>query len=195
MRSWQPDELISPAYLETQRTLHATPRGYGAKGHKWASTVAYLQQTFRAESILDYGCGGGGLMTALQYHLRLPARIEEYDPAIAGKDALPRPADLVICTDVLEHIEPNRLMTVLDHLRSLTQTAAFLVIALDPANKTLSDGRNAHLIQESPEWWSERVRAAGFRLYTDEQLATVPMPVHYSPEKRSKRWITVARPC
>ena len=45
--------------------------------------------------------------------LRLTFEIKEYDPAIPGKDSLPEPADIVVCSDVLEHIEPNYLLNVL----------------------------------------------------------------------------------
>jgi hypothetical protein len=32
-----------------------------------------------------------------------------------------------------------------------------MTIASKPAKKFLSDGRNAHLIQEGPIWWLERL--------------------------------------
>jgi hypothetical protein len=34
---------------------------------------------------------------------------------------------------------------------------AFLIIATSPAKKFLPDGRNAHLIVETPGWWKERI--------------------------------------
>jgi 2-polyprenyl-3-methyl-5-hydroxy-6-metoxy-1,4-benzoquinol methylase len=106
---------------------------------------------------LDYGCGQGALGRALNQE------ISEYDPAIAGKDSSPQPADLVICTDVLEHIEPECLESVLDHLKSLTKEALFAVISTRPAKKTLADGRNAHLIIEPWSFWEEKL-ARRFRV-------------------------------
>lgn len=103
----------------------------------------------------------------------------EYDPAIEGIDALPLPAELLICTDTLEHVEPDRIDAVLTHIRSLTLIAAYLVISTQPAHKTLRDGRNAHLIVESPEWWWKKVESVGFRLISrfvrsnDEGVAEV----------------------
>jgi hypothetical protein len=38
-------------------------------------------------------------------------------------------------------------------LQRVTRKKALLVIATRPAGKTLADGRNAHLIVESAEWW------------------------------------------
>ena len=60
---------------------------------------------------------------------------------------------MVACIDVLEHIEPQCLDSVLDHLAALTEGVAFLSIHTGPAVKVLSDGRNAHLTQEPMMWW------------------------------------------
>ncbi len=80
-----------------------------------------------------------------------------YDPAIEGLDDEPEPADLVVCGDVLEHIEPECLDAVLDDLKRCTVKAIFLTVATRPAKKTLSDGRNAHLIQQPAEWWLPKI--------------------------------------
>lgn len=60
---------------------------------------------------------------------------------------------MVACIDVLEHIEPDYLEDVLDHLESLTEVILFCSIHTGPAGKTLDDGRNAHLIQQPYTWW------------------------------------------
>lgn len=185
-------QLISKPYAAQQRELHARPNGYGGKGAKWAPAVVAIAQRLDCTSILDYGCGQGGLVTTLRGTAPSVIRLDEYDPAIPGKDGMPSFADLVTCTDVLEHIEPDRLTTVLGHLSMLARKAVFFVVALDPANKTLSDGRNAHLILESPTWWEARIAAAGFRIETPDEAT---LPAHYTPEKRAKRWIGVGVPC
>jgi S-adenosylmethionine:diacylglycerol 3-amino-3-carboxypropyl transferase len=76
----------------------------------------------------------------------------------------PEPHDIVVCTDVLEHIEPDCLDDVLADIRRCTKKAALLVVATRPAMKTLSDGRNAHLIQEDFKWWEPHIEKAGFRV-------------------------------
>jgi hypothetical protein len=65
----------------------------------------------------------------------------------------PEPHDLVVCSDVLEHIEPDCLGDVLRHLYDLTKKALFVDVACRPAKKVLADGRNAHLIQRDPSAW------------------------------------------
>ena len=64
---------------------------------------------------------------------------------------------MVACIDVLEHIEPLYLDSVLDDLKRLAEGIAFLSVHTGPAIKVLSDGRNAHLIQQPMEWWLPKI--------------------------------------
>lgn len=156
-------ELISAPYLAEQRRMHAE-HVYGHSGGQWAEEVRRIAQEFSAATVLDYGCGTGAMASRLRRMSNLDMR--NYDPAIPGCDHEPSPADVVTCLDVLEHIEPEYLDhggrdAVLEHLNRLTLKALFVVIATRPAGKTLSDGRNAHLIIESPEWWQGKLMARG----------------------------------
>lgn len=173
-------QLISDGYRAQQAALHAAPRGYGGKGDKWAEAVIKLALDLDCVSILDYGCGQGSLRKAIDAQSTILC-VREYDPAVSGKDALPAFADLVVCTDVLEHIEPDRLHAVLTHLRVLARKAIFVVIATRPSNKTLTDGRNAHLTVESAEWWIARLNVAGFHVSPGDELGLV------SPLKKPSR--------
>jgi len=172
----QPHHVISPAYKALQVELHARPKGYGGKGDKWASAVRALMTRYSATSVLDYGCGEGALKAALKPMCDSTIRIDEYDPAIPGKNHWPEFADLVVCTDVLEHVEPDRLATVLAHLRLLARKAVFAVIATRPSNKIMADGRNAHLIQESDDWWVLTLVAAGFAVQPNPPISPLKKP-------------------
>jgi 2-polyprenyl-3-methyl-5-hydroxy-6-metoxy-1,4-benzoquinol methylase len=141
---------ISEQYRALNKDLHLQG-SYGRKGDKWVDRVTDLVARFQPETILDYGCGQGALGRALN----IP--IAEYDPAIEGKDSQPAPADLVVCTDVLEHIEPDYLDTVLDDLKRVSKVCLFAVISTRPAKKFLADGRNAHLIVEPWTFWNEKL--------------------------------------
>ena len=79
--------------------------------------------------------------------------IQNYDPAVPEYSKPPAPADLVVCTDVLEHVEPEMLDGVLDDLKRLTLHYFYGEIAIVPAKKTLADGRNAHLTVHPIGWW------------------------------------------
>ena len=142
---------FTPEYQALNRKLHASNPTFGGHGSKWAEHVQKVAQLMNSTSILDYGCGKGSLAMAV------PLPIREYDPAVPGKDADPAPADLVVCTDVLEHIEPECLQEVLDHIASLTVRIAFFTIHCGAASKNLPDGRNAHLSQHSMQWWTEQI--------------------------------------
>jgi 2-polyprenyl-3-methyl-5-hydroxy-6-metoxy-1,4-benzoquinol methylase len=159
-------DLISEEYRSALRLLHQGPRGFGNSGRKHAGEIVAVAAVLGIRSILDYGAGGGTLRQAMLSSLIYPMirDFREYDPAIEGIEEPPLPADLVTCTDVLEHVEPEKLDAVLAHLRALTLKAAYLVISTQRSHKNLRDGRNAHLIVESPDWWLDKIRAAGFWL-------------------------------
>jgi hypothetical protein len=144
-------ELISANYRALNAQLHTQNLLYGVGGGKHADVVIKLAASLSTTSVLDYGCGKGMLAAALPYP------IWEYDPAIEGKDSLPRPADLVISTDVLEHIEPDHLGAVLLDMRRVTRKMGYFVIHTGPASKTLPDGRNTHLIQRGEAWWRKNL--------------------------------------
>lgn len=139
-------KTISDDYLAMQRQLHER-EDYGVSGAKRADTVVRLADSLKTTKVLDYGCGKGLLAKDL------PFPIWEYDPAIPGKDDTARPADIVICSDVLEHIEPEFLQATLADLARCTVKVGYFVIHTGPARKTLPDGRNAHLIQKGEKFW------------------------------------------
>ena len=144
-------EVISSEYASLNAQLHRENLTYGVGGAKHAERVLKMAEAMKTHSILDYGCGKGHLAKAI------PFPIWEYDPAIPGKQDPPRPADFCICTDVLEHVEPEHLEIVLDDLRRCTKLVGFFVIHTGPASKTLPDGRNTHLIQQDKDWWSKKL--------------------------------------
>lgn len=182
---FRPTALISDEYRALQTEMHLHPRGYGGKGARWADTVQWVARRFDAHSVLDYGCGQGTLARALEGRGMV---CREYDPAIAGKDALPAFADVVVCTDVLEHIEPEKLPTVLKHIDGLARKAIFLVVSLRDANKLLPDGRNAHLIVKPAAWWEAIAEQEGWQL---PDVSDMPIPEKVSP---AKAWVAVALP-
>ena len=139
--------LITDEYKKLNEELHERNKDYGNNGHKWIEHVQGLCKLVGSNDVLDYGCGKSTLAQ------NLPFPINQYDPAITKYSDKPNAADIVVCTDVLEHIEPDCVDDVLSDICRLTKELAFLVIANMPAKKTLKDGRNAHLIQENELWW------------------------------------------
>lgn len=144
--------LITKEYQQEQQELHKNPH-YGVASKHYAPLVAQVINKTGVDNILDYGAGKGQLGQSLIGQVGHKIQIEHYDPAIPDWSEEPSERDLVCCIDVLEHIEPDLIDNVLDHLQEKTRFMGFFTIHTGPAVKELSDGRNAHLIQESSNWW------------------------------------------
>jgi len=141
---------ITPEYTELLKKLHQNPI-YGILGRQHKDVIVKLASSLKTNSIMDYGCGKGSLGA------RLPFPIWEYDPAIPGKDKVPRPADLVVCLNVLECVEPAMLDNVLGDLVRCSMKCVFAIIGTGSSDRNLPDGRNSHLIQQGKEWWSAKL--------------------------------------
>lgn len=179
--------VISDDYRALNRRLLRTNPGYGDGGGRHAARVAAFADKLAAYSILDYGCGRGQLRKAL-WTEGWGGTIVEYDPAIPKKAELPtKRVDLVVCTDVLEHVEPELLDNVLADLRRLTKKGAYLSIATRPSNKTLPDGRNAHLLVQRPSWWMRQFHGYGWRVAN----VTVGYRKHSTEPRGMQLWLTV----
>jgi hypothetical protein len=157
--------LISDEYRALNKALHGSNTHYGAAGHRWARLVRQLVKHHALADVLDYGCGKQTLAKALP-----GITVRGYDPAFEALAATPAPADLVVCGDVLEHIEPQHVDAVLDDLARCTRRLAFLAIATRPARKVLSDGRNAHLSQMPASRWLEKILARFDLLYMCDHM-------------------------
>lgn len=166
--------MISESYRKLNSELHETNEKYGTSGKLYAPQVQALSISMQTEDILDYGCGKSTLAN------NLPFKINQYDPAVPKYCDKPEPADLVICTDVLEHIEPDFLGEVLDDLARLVKRRGFFMIATRPAKKILADGRNAHLIQESARWWLsalwDKFKITGFQDFHGREICVIVEP-------------------
>jgi uncharacterized Rossmann fold enzyme len=170
---------ITPEYIIQNRLLHETNAAYGTSVLRHKDTIIKLYQTTKATSLLDYGCGKGLLAKNLEFP------IWEYDPAIPGKDKAPRSADLLVCVDVLEHVEPELLDSTLRDLARCTIKVGYIVIATYPSQKTLPDGRNTHLIQQGKDWWVETLRK--HFIIPDNGIFEVKSELHIivSPKEKS----------
>ena len=155
---FEPDNLISEEYRALNAQMHRE-KHYGTGGSNWIDKIEQLKSELNLKTVLDYGCGQGTLAASLGN----PEWLREYDPAIPGKDYAPRTvSDLVVCTDVLEHIEPDKLDAVLKHINSLSRNLVFLSISTQPAEKHLPDGRNAHISLHDAKWWREKLESIPF---------------------------------
>jgi hypothetical protein len=142
---------ISEDYLNLQKELHLNPN-YGIASLEFAPLVAQIAKQKNIKTLSDYGAGKKRLLEGLKNNAFNPQHYYPFDPAFPDYGE-PKSADLVCCIDVLEHIELTKLDLVLDELASITTGLGFFSVHMGPAQKILSDGRNAHLIQKPTSWW------------------------------------------
>lgn len=147
--------MISEEYRKEQEQLHKNPE-YGVASVGFAPIVTKMINDIGITEMLDYGAGKGRLGQSIKPNHDV--EIHHYDPARPEWSAVPDSAQFVCCIDVLEHIEPEYIDDVLDDLERCTEFYGFFSIHTGPAVKTLSDGRNAHLIQEPSSWWLPKLQ-------------------------------------
>ena len=149
IQSSVPRVTITERYRALNRALHISRPDYGSRAHRWSNECRKWARHFQAKSFLDYGCGTASL-SAVVPELQ---PWQNYDPAVDMWNYPPKPADLVVCLDVLEHIEPDCIDDVLDELRGLSIKACVMFVDTGSAVKKLPDGRNAHILQRPLGWW------------------------------------------
>lgn len=145
---------ISEASRAANREMHETKALYGTSGSQWRDYVLETIAEEKFATVLDFGCGKGLLASDLAAH---GITVAEYDPAIPGKDQRPEPAELVICTDVFEHVEPEHLDGFFRELDRVTTRKLIWDVSLIESMKHMPDGSNAHRIIKPADWWVEQL--------------------------------------
>lgn len=145
-------DLISDDYLKQCIRLHEEMPTWGnGPAHHLHRILDFLRE-FKSTEVIDYGCGKGKLS-----QVDVARNYQNYDPAVARFSKRPEPSTMLVCIDVLEHIEPDSLDAVLEDIAQLTMGRALLIISTVPAKETLPDGRNAHLNQFPYNWWVSKL--------------------------------------
>lgn len=147
--------IINAEYQAQLSAMHQ--EGRFVRGGKLLKSLAPFLDQYQPTSILDYGCGHGGLMKSIQE--RYPEMsVQGYDPGNPQYNTMPAQAfDAVVSADVFEHIEPEHLDATLQLIDTKLLQCGWFRIACYPAKKALPDGRNAHLVVESPDWWRDKI--------------------------------------
>lgn len=140
--------------IEQYKKLHSDDKSYGASSLKFIDEISVFIDHLKPKTVLDYGCGKGALIKGLKE--KYPeVDFLGYDPAIPGKDVLPQgPFDLVINTDVLEHIPEQELPEVIATIASLSDCVYFNLHHV-LAKTVLPNGENAHCTVKPPQWYHE----------------------------------------
>jgi len=141
-------------YMQDQNEkFHIQKEDYGSFGHRWRLGISALIKKYNIKSIIDFGAGKKTLEKSIGHEIS----IQSYDPAFDSLNPNLIPADLLVCTHVLEHVEPEYLQSTLDYLSSLTNKAFLLVMDNGVSGKILPDGTESNLIQKDMNWWESQI--------------------------------------
>lgn len=119
--------------------------------------ISELVEFLQPKTILDYGCGKGGLVKALAE--KYPQiKVYGYDPAVPEFENMPvDEVDLVVNTDVLEHIPEDELAETVERISKLSKNV-FFQLHHEKAVAVLPNGENAHCTVREPEKYYELFR-------------------------------------
>lgn len=154
------EERISPEYLKIQEEMHIglhKTMQYGSIATTiFPRLVKPMVRETGSKSVFDYGCGKQFLKEPLE---KMGVEYAGYDPAVKKYSTLDlsRKYDMVICIDVMEHVEEEYHDIVLEDISNLAQEFVLITICPIEAKKVLSDGRNAHICIAGPSYWLPKI--------------------------------------
>lgn len=147
--------MFSAEYEALLRRQHAETKWGGDQKFRHMDELLPLLRSVDARTILDYGAGRESLANHVLRD-ELPYKVYSYDPG-TGKLGT-HVVDVVVCCDVLEHVEPHCLEGAIEELARLAHGAMYLVIALRQAKALMVDGSPQHLIVETSDFWLAQFR-------------------------------------
>jgi len=135
-------------------------------------TLIHVTKENNCKTLLDYGCGKAipydkdrckevGLRNPVQELCNIES-FDLYDPAYDKYAELPdKKYDIVVCTDVLEHVAEQDIDYVLTQILSRSNKIVFLNISCRPALKHFIEGKfkgkNVHISVFDPIWWGHKI--------------------------------------
>jgi len=172
-----PDKhLFTKEYYEDGIRQHIS----GYENYKWMPTRSIpealdIQENFEFKTCVDYGCAKGFLVNALRiigcdaYGEDISEyAIENCPESVREYISLPnsRFYDLLICKDVLEHVEEEDLPEVLGKIKAKSNKF-FFVIPLGDSNRFRIREYEVditHVTKKDEEWWINLFESQGFKL-------------------------------
>ena len=138
---------ISKAHRKRYADYYAA-REIPLRQHRWHDYFERIAEEIGAATVLDYGCGPNASLAAFSGRA-----VTNYDPGVSAYSTAPVGTfDLVVCNQVLEHIEPECIDAVLDDVRGYAGKAALISVSTEPSTKLL-DGMDWHSFVKEPAWW------------------------------------------
>jgi len=164
------DELAERERNKYERMWEVVAYRNFAPGEALAKHAFAAMKMRKDDKLIDFGCGTG--RPAAQFQ-RMGASIIGIDHAANCMDSHVNitflqcclwdlPPDLACdygyCTDVMEHIPPEKVDDVLSEIRRVVRNKVFFQIATFPDGMGKRIGETLHLSVYSPEWWETKLR-------------------------------------
>lgn len=148
-------------YINQHKLMHRVDNTFeGYSILNLAHDIGNAVNHFQCQTILDYGSGKGRQYSVLKIHEKYFNGIipDLYDPAVDGIDILPNKIyDMVLSTDVLEHVHPSFVDSTLDEIFDRASKVVYLGICTRKATKLMPNKENCHLTVRNFDWWLEKV--------------------------------------
>ena len=152
----------------------------GYENYKWMPTRSIpealdIKEYFDFKTCVDYGCAKGFLVNALRiigcdaYGEDISEyAVENCHPNVKDYVSLPNDNvyDLLICKDVLEHIEEEDLPGVLQNFARKSNQFFFVIPLGDEDRFRIREYEVyiTHVTKKDEEWWIKMFESQGFRL-------------------------------
>jgi hypothetical protein len=157
------ETLISPEYREYLTAARSPKWGATAAQYSGDRIAGFLKEFPEIETILDYGCGCATLKDYV-WDQGIEKEWTLYDPCVPEHSKHPDGKfDLVLTTDVLEHVEDAAMEAVLRDLAQLTGQYQFNEIACYKSGRQFPQGpykgHDYHINLKAPDQWVDRIMA------------------------------------
>lgn len=141
------------------------PKYNGAIGYKLRIVLDWVKRN-KFKEVLDVGCGRGHYLklfsengikaTGLEPSKYISDNLKEFkiiNDDILGFSEYSRKWEAIICMDVLEHIEPNKIE---ENIKALSVLSKHAILGI--ANHSdIWHGTQLHLIRQTLPWWIDKL--------------------------------------
>lgn len=143
-----------------------------------AKQIAGLADVFTVKTVLDYGSGAGD-------QWRSPHKLADligvrktdvtlYDPSFQHHIVPDRKFDMVLCSDVLEHVPGDVVDEFIDSLFAHASKVVWASVCCRPAKKSFPDGTNLHVSLHALQWWYDTFADASAKHGVSYTLVETP---------------------
>ena len=138
------------------KILHKNKPNYGKTSIELYDVVKSIIVNKKIKTVLDFGCGKSELIDRI--HNDLGILCYRYDPAIEEYSRLiEHSVDLILCTDVLQHIPEYDLDSVFLQMRRLSN-CVFFKIKCTQHHTLLPNGEFANCTVHDVNWWEKFIK-------------------------------------